>query len=253
MTSPRNYRALGLTLRRSPIREADLLSVLYTREYGKLELLARGAQRLTSKLMGHLEPLTLVRVSIARGRSMDQVTEAEVVDAFPAVKNGYENAARGLYVAELVDGFSALSAANADLFNLSVQTLEALGTARAPDLALRYFDLQLLGLSGFLPELYQCVECGEELEPDRHRFAAGAGGTLCTQCSPTDVIVRPLSLPALKLLRLLHRTESVGALPALAVPPTLEREVRETLNVTLQYWLDRRVRSQEFLEIAKLA
>lgn len=253
MTSPRNYRALGLTLRRSPIREADLLSVLYTREYGKLELLARGAQRLTSKLMGHLEPLTLVRVSIARGRSMDQVTEAEVVDAFPAVKNGYENAARGLYVAELVDGFSALSAANADLFNLSVQTLEALGTARAPDLALRYFDLQLLGLSGFLPELYQCVECGEELEPDRHRFAAGAGGTLCTQCSPTDVIVRPLSLPALKLLRLLHRTESVGALPELAVPPPLEREVRETLNVTLQYWLDRRVRSQEFLEIAKLA
>ena len=253
MTSPRTYRALGLTLRRSPVREADLLTVIYTREHGKLELLARRAQRLTNKLMGHLEPLTLVRVSVARGRSMDQVTEAEVVDAFPGVKSGYENSARGLYVAELVDGFSALSAPNAELFNLVVQTLETLGTAANADLALRYFDLQLLRLSGFLPELYQCVECGEELEPDRHRFAAGAGGTLCTQCSPTDVVVRPLSLPALKLLRLLHRTESAGALPALAVPPPLEREVRETLNVTIQYWLDRRVRSQEFLEAAKLA
>ena len=253
MTSPRTYRALGLTLRRSPVREADLLSVIYTREHGKMELLARGAQRLTSKLMGHLEPLTLVRVSVARGRSMDHVTEAEVVEAFPAVKNGYENSARGLYVAELVDGFSALSVANAELFSLAVQTLEALGTARDPDHALRYFDLQLLGLSGFLPELYHCVECGDELEPDRHRFAAGAGGTLCAQCGPPDVIVRPLSLPALKLLRLLHRTESVAALPELAVPPPLEREVRETLNVTIQYWLDRRVRSQEFLETAKFA
>ena len=253
MTSPRTYRALGLTLRRSPVREADLLAVIYTREHGKLELLARGAQRLTSKLMGHLEPLTLVRVSVARGRSMDQITEAEVVEAFPAVKNGYQNSARGLYVAELIDGFSALSVANAELFSLAVQTLYALGTARDPDLALRYFDLQLLGLSGFLPELYNCVECGEELEPDRHRFATGAGGTLCTQCGPSDVIVRPLSLPALKLLRLLHRTDSVGALPELAVPPPLEREVRETLNVTIQYWLDRRVRSQEFLETAKFA
>ena len=253
MTSTRTYRALGVTLRRSPVREADLLTVMYTREQGKLELLARGAQRLTSKLMGHLEPLTLVRVSIARGRSMDQVTEAEVVNAFPAVKSGYENSARGLYVAELVDGFSALSAANAELFNLTVQTLDALGTASNADLALRYFDLQLLRLSGFLPELYNCVECGAELEPDRHRFAVGAGGALCADCGPTDVVVRPLSLPALKLLRLLHRTESVGALPTLAVPPPLEREVRETLAATLQYWLDRRVRSQEFLEIAKSA
>ena len=253
MTSTRIYRALGITLRRAPVREADLLSVMYTRDYGKLELLARGAQRLTSKLMGHLEPLTLVRVSVARGRSMDQVTEAEVVDAFPAVKSGYENSARGLYVAELVDGFSALSAANAELFNLTVQTLEALGTAGNADLALRYFDLHLLRLSGFMPELHQCVECGAELEPDRHRFAVGAGGVLCTDCGPADVVIRPLSLPALKLLRLLHRTESAGALPALAVPPPLEREVRETLATTLQYWLDRRVKSQEFLETAKSA
>ena len=253
MTTLRTYRALGVTLRRSPVREADLISVIYTREHGKLELLARGAQRLTSKLMGHLEPLTLVRVSIARGRSMDQLTEAEVVNAFPAVKNGYENSAHGLYVAELVDGFSALSAANAELFGLTVDTLEALGRAGNTDLALRYFDLHLLRLSGFMPELYNCVECGEELEPNRHRFAAGAGGALCADCGPADVVVRPLSLPALKLLRLLHRTESVGALPALAIPPPLEREVRETLTATLQYWLDRRVRSQEFLETAKFA
>ena len=198
MTSPRTYRALAVTLRRSPVREADLLSVMYTREHGKLELLARGAQRLTSKLMGHLEPLTLVRVSIARGRSMDQVTEAEVVNAFPAVKNGYENSARGLYVAELVDGFSALAAANSDLFVLAVETLEAIGEAVKADLALRYFDLQLLRLSGFMPELYNCVECGAELEPDRHRFAVGAGGALCTECGPADVVVRATLAPGVE-------------------------------------------------------
>lgn len=253
MTSPRTYRATGLTLRRSPMREADLLSVMYTREYGKLELLARGAQRLTSKLMGHLEPLTLVRVSVARGRSMDQITEAEVVNGFSSAKDGYENTARALYVAELVDGFSALSAANEELFSLAVQTLDALGAAPEPDLALRYFDLQLLRLSGFMPELYHCVECGEELEPEQHRYAAGAGGTLCMDCGPTEVVVRPLSLGALKLLRLLRRSRSAGELPQLAISPSLEREVRDTLSVTLQYWLDRRVKSQEFLEIAKLA
>ena len=252
MTLPRTYRAVGLTLRKTPIGEADLVSVLYTREHGKLELLARGARRLTSKLMGHFEPLTLLRLSAARGRSLDIVAEAEVVTAFPAVKTDYAATARGLYVAELVDAFSALSAANPELFDLAVQTLEVLGENPAAELPLRYFDLQLLALSGFLPELYNCVECGEELEPERHRFAVGAGGVLCLDCGPPDVVVRSLSLPALKVLRLLHRTEAANRLPALKVPIEIQREVHGVLTATLQYWLDRQVRSQAFLDAAKL-
>ena len=259
MTQPRTYRAVGLTLRKSPAGEADLISSLYTREHGKLDVLARGARRLTSKLIGHFEPLTLVRLSIARGRALDIVAEAEVVNAFPHVKSDYANIARGLHVAELIDGFSASSTANPQVLDLAIQTLEAIGKQSgayddpALDLPLRYFDLQLLQLSGFLPELYQCVECGDELEPERHRFAAGAGGAICPDCGPPDVVVRPLSLPALKVLRLLHRTESVDRLPQLNMPDTVQREVHGILSETLQYWLDRQLRSQSFLEAAKLA
>ena len=252
MTLPRTYRTVGLTLRKTPVGEADLVSVLYTREHGKLELLARGARRLTSRLMGHFEPLTLLRLSVARGRSLDIVAEAEVVTAFPEVKADYAVTARGLYVAELVDAFSALSAPNPELFDLAVQTLDTVGDNPAAELPLRYFDLQLLAGSGFLPELYQCVECGEELEPERHRFAVGAGGTLCPDCGPPDVIVRSLSLPALKVLRLLHRTETVDRLPDLNIPTAIQREVHGVLTATLQYWMDRQVRTQAFLDAARL-
>lgn len=259
MTQPHTYRAVGLILRKSPSGEADLVSSLYTREYGKLDVLARGARRLTSKLIGHFEPLTLIRLSIARGRTLHIVAEAEVVNAFPDVKANYASVARGLHVAELIDGFSASSASNPQVLNLALQTLEAIGKQSAAydelalDLPLRYFDLQLLQLSGFLPELYQCVECGDELEPERHRFAAGAGGALCPDCGPPDVVVRPLSLPALKVLRLLHRTESVDRLPQLNMPETVQREVQSILSETLQYWLDRQLRSQTFLDAAKFA
>ena len=259
MTQPRTYRAVGLTLRKSPSGEADLVSSLYTREYGKLDVMARGARRLTSKLIGHFEPLTLVRLSIARGRNLDIVAEAEVVNAFPDVKADYASVARGLHVVELIDGFSASSAANPQALDLALQTLEAIGKQSgaydelALDLPLRYFDLQLLQLSGFLPELYQCVECGDELEPERHRFAAGAGGAICPDCGPPDVLVRPLSLPALKVLRLLHRTQSIDRLPQLNMPATVQREVHSILSETLQYWLDRQLRAQSFFDAAKLA
>ena len=260
MGSPRIYRVEGLTLRKAAVGEADLVTFLYTREQGKLEALARGARRLTSRLMGHFEPLTLLRLSVARGRSLDTVVEAEVVNAFAAVKANYASAARGLYVAELIDGFSAASAANPALLDLALLTLDSIGERADAadddpeiDLALRCFDLQLLRLSGFLPELYQCVECGAELEPERHRFAPGAGGALCPDCAtPPELVVRPLSLPALKVLRLLHRTESPAQLPRLHIPAAVRREVHGILTATLQHWLDRQLRAQAFLDATKL-
>ena len=260
MTQPRTYRAVGLTLRKSPVGEADLISSLYTREHGKLDVLARGARRLTSKLMGHFEPLTLVRLSIARGRTLDIVSEAEVMNAFQSVKSDYANVARGLHVAELVDGFSASSTPNPQVLDLALQTLDAIGNqpiafrdGSYAELPLRYFDLQILRLSGFLPELYQCVECGDALEPERHRFAAGAGGVLCSTCTSDDVVVRPLSLPTLKVLRLLHRAESIATLPNLRIPPAVQSEVSSVLHESLQYWLDRRLRSQSFMDATKFA
>ncbi len=260
MTQSRTYRAAGLTLRKTPAGEADLVSSIFTREHGKLELLARGARRLTSKLTGHFEPLTLVRLSVARGRALDIVAEAEVVNAFPKVKADYISVGRGLHVAELIDGFSASETPNPQVLELALQTLEAIGRqplsspTQALDLPLRYFDLQLLQLSGFLPELYQCVECGVALRPDRHRFAAGLGGALCAECAPPpEVVLRPLSLPALKTLRLFHRTESVDQLPQLNMPTAVQREIQGILTETLQYWLDRRLRSQAYLDTAKLA
>ena len=64
--------------------------------------------------------------------------------------------------------------------------------------------------------------------------------------------MRSLSLPALKVLRLLHRTESVGRLPTLNIPATVRDEVHGTLTAALQYWMDRQLRTQAFLDAAKL-
>ena len=260
MTQSRTYRAVGLTLRKTAASEADLIASLYTREHGKLDVLARGARRLTSRLIGHFEPLTLLRLSIARGRSLDIVAEAEVVNSFADVKSDYASVARGLHIVELIDGFSAESASNPQILELALQTLDTIG--KQPDganddlyvdLPIRYFELQLLMLSGFLPELYRCVECGDELEPERHRYAAGAGGALCLDCGPADIVVRPLSLSALKVLRLLHRTESVNLLPQLQVPLALQGEIQTILGETVQYWLDRQLRAQSFLDSIKYA
>ena len=250
MAPPRMYRAEALTLRNSPFGEADLLVTLFSREAGKLRAIAKGARRPTGKLVGHLEPLTLTRLSLARGRNLDIINQAETVENFTPLKGNLTAVTKGLYVAELVDGFGSEASPNEPLLNLALDTLAAIGRAPDDDLPLLHFQLHLLAVSGLLPELQCCVECRRALEPGRHRYSADGGGVYCPGCAinrtPDQVGLRPLSLRALKVLRLLARSRA-AELPDLALDEALSQELKAVLTGTVQYWLDKEIRSSAFL------
>lgn len=248
MAPPRTYHCEALTLKQAPFGEADLLVTLFSRERGKLRAIAKGARRSNSKLVGHLEPITHVRLALNRGRDLDYVTQAQVIDSFPAVKNDLQAIARGFYVAELVDGFGSEAHQNLPLYDLALATLGRVGEENPhPELVLRSFELGLLRASGFMPELYRCVECGEDLVPDRHRFSVDLGGVLCLECRPPGAHIRPLTLRALKVLRLLDRTP-LTEVPPLQIDEALARELKTLLGFAVEYWLDKRIMSQSVLD-----
>ena len=248
MAPPRTYHCEALTLKQAPFGEADLLVTLFSRERGKLRAIAKGARRSNSKLIGHLEPITHVRLALNRGRDLDYVTQAQVIDSFPAVKDDLQAITRGFYVVELVDGFGSEAHQNLPLYNLALTTLGRVGEKNPnPELVLRSFELGVLQTSGFMPELYRCVECGEDLVPDHHRFSVDLGGVLCLECRPPGAHIRPLTLRALKVLRLLDRTPLIE-LPPLQIDDALARELKTLLEFTVEYWLDKRIMSQLVLD-----
>ena len=247
MAPPRSYHCEALTLKKFPMGEADLLVTLYTREYGKVRAIARGARRSTSKLVGHLEPLTEVKLSLSHGRDLDYINQAQVLSGFASLKGNLGAITKGLYVAELVDGFGSEANPNQPLYRLAIDTLQAIEADPDSDLPLRFFELHLLQVSGLMPELYLCVECRDSLTPGSHRFSPDLGGTLCLDCNPSDARLRPLSLRALKVLRLLHRTR-MTELPDLTINTALARELKALLSVTIQYWRDKEIHSNSFLE-----
>ena len=114
-------------------------------------------------------------------------------------------------------------------------------------MALRYFELHLLRVTGLLPELHVCVECREELVPDQHRFSPNLGGVLCLQCSPTDGHIRPLSLRALKVLRMIRRS-NIGEAAGFTLDGSLLSELKSLLSTTVGYWLGKEIKSNSFLE-----
>ncbi len=248
MAPPRTYRCEGLTLRKAAIGEADLVVTVFTAEYGKVRAVGKGARRSTSKLVGHLEPLTLARLSLAHGRELDIISQAQVTDGFSPFKEDLSLMTRGLYVAELLDGFGPEDNPSPALFRLAVGVLRELPRANDPEALLRYFEFHLLRHTGVLPELYQCVECSSKIAPDAHRFSINLGGVLCPDCNPSEALVRPMSLRAMKVLRLMHRG-ALSETASLTLNPSLSYELKSVLFQTVRYWLGKEIRSRSFLDL----
>ena len=83
MAKERTYIAEALVLRRSDFLEADRRLTLLTPDRGRLNVVAKGVRRPTSRMAGHLELFTLARVFVVRRRSLDLVVQAETVETFP--------------------------------------------------------------------------------------------------------------------------------------------------------------------------
>ena len=153
---PRTFKTEGIVLRQTSSGEADRMLTVYTRDFGTLRLVARGLRRPNSRLAGHLEPLVHASLQLARGRGPDIVTGADTLHGHTALRNSLEGIARGLVCAELVEAFAPEEQANPELFHLLLHAITMLNEGEE-DRLLWHFAFHVLRLTGYMPELQQCV------------------------------------------------------------------------------------------------
>ncbi|MHB1133440.1 MAG: DNA repair protein RecO [Chloroflexota bacterium] len=247
MRNVRLYRTDAIVVRRADFGEADRLLTVYTPHLGKLRLLAKGIRRPVSKMGGHLELFTHSRVLIAKGRNLDLVTQSETIDAFLPLRDDLLRMTYAHYVAELLDRLTPEHLEDYPLFSGLLTVLRRLAESRQPDIAVRFYEMELLGQLGYQPQLDQCAQCRRELEPVLNRYSPRLGGALCPSCFSADGAASPLSVNALKVLRLLQSGNyEVGQ--QLRLDEELSRDVEGLLRTTLHQVLERDINSSAFLQ-----
>jgi len=246
MNRERLYKTEAIILKRTDFGEADRLITVYTPEYGKLRLLAKGIRKPTSRKAGHLELFNHARLLVAKGRELDIVTQAETVNAFRALREDLTRTGYAHYVAELIDKFTAERDRNPPLFNLLLETLARLCEETDLYKAVRYYEVHLLTLAGYRPELFVCVKCRERLQPVVNYFSPADGGVLCPRCGEGKDGTVPISVNALKVLRFLQ-TREYELCRRLRLGRNLQVEIEAHLRRYIVYYLERGLKSVEFI------
>lgn len=172
----------AIVLRTYPMREADLLVTLFTRLEGKVRGVARSAKKSKRRFVGALEPLTYVRAYYEdrQGQELTQLASCDLIESPMSTEVSYPRAVALGHVGELLDELLPDQEANDAIFRL---TLSVLGSLRGPDIwmPVTYFELWLTRLTGFLPELSECIVCGRPLDGNRAFFHALADGLTCAE------------------------------------------------------------------------
>jgi DNA repair protein RecO (recombination protein O) len=243
---PRTYRVQAVVLRRIDFGEADRVLVLFTRERGKLPVVAKGIRRLSSRSAGHLELFTDAEIQLAKGANLDVVTQAETRHAFRRVREDLTRTTTAYLIAETADALTEEGVEQAELHDLLVATLEALETTDDPRLLAAHYQLRLLDVAGFRPVLLTCVNCDADLLPGRNGFSAVLGGALCPSCGPSEPSSRLIDTDVLKVLRNLQRAGLPGSV-RFRVPEATMREAERILRDLLERHTERRLRTPDLL------
>ena len=247
MPRERSLRSEAVVVRRTDFAEADRLVTLYTRDFGKLKAIAKGARKPQSRKTGHVELFMRSKFLIATGKDLGIITQAEMVEAYAPLRDDLIKATYASYAVELLDRFTVEEDKNLSLYKLIADGLGWFAYTADFLLAARYYELHLLELSGFssLNSFFVCPV--EKISRNRINFlAAELGGVLCPDCHEADRRAQSISAVAVKVLRYLQ-TRSWETVKVLQLKRPLHSELENIMYHYLTYILERNLKSVDFL------
>jgi len=242
-----NIRTSGVVLKRMNFGEADRILTIFTERFGKIKAIARGVRKGRSKLAGHLEPFMLLDLQLHEGKTFYIVTGSEIKSDFSEIHTELKKTSQAFYLAELIDKFLPEHQRSDEAFNLFYRAIKYLDE-NEKGLFLRIFELKIIEVSGFHPELYECVHCKNKLQEESNFWDAVEGGVLCGECQKKFHHGKKISNQLIKLLRLIEKSD-FSILERLKISKEVEGEAEEILSAYIASILERELKSKGFMKL----
>lgn len=237
------YRDEGVVLRTHKLGEADRIVTLLTREHGVVRAVAKGVRRTSSKFGARLEPFMHVDLQLHAGRSLDIVTQVEMIGPYArAIVADYAMYTSGTVMLETAERLVDEREASLQQYRLLAGAVRSLAAGEhAPSLVLDSYLLRALAIAGWSPSFSDCARCGAQ--GPHHSFAVALGGSVCLRCRPPGA-----ASPAPETVSLLAALLAGDWPVADSSEERHRREASGLVSAYSQFHLERRLRSLPHVE-----
>lgn len=201
-----HYRTPGIILKKKDRGEANRIFTVYTRDFGKLDLLARAERKITSKLRGGLELFYFSEVEFIQGKHYKTLTDAILLDGSKDLKKDLGALSVLSKIAEVLDCLVKEAEPDQKVWNLLSDTFKKLREGKE-ELVYHYFFWNFISLLGYGPELYHCSSCRRKLSPTEIYFNDQEWGLVCGNCKKPEDLARKIDSEAIKIARIIIKKD----------------------------------------------
>lgn len=202
-----HYRTQGFVLKKTDLREADQLFSIYTKDFGKLEILGKAIRKIQSKLRSGVELFYLSEIEFVQGKTHKTLTDAIVIEKFRDIRQDLEKLKIASKIVEAVDNLIRGREKDENIWNLLTEVFNKLESyelrIKNYELIYYYFLWNLLSILGYQIDLYNCPICQKKLTPQKLYFNSGEG-LVCSDCAKRG---QEISADIIKILRLFLKND----------------------------------------------
>ena len=211
-----HYQTQGVFIKKVDRGEADQVFTIYTKDYGKLEILGKAIRKIKSKLRSGAELFYLSEIEFIQGKAHKTLTDAVLIDNFRNIRNNLQKLAVAFKISQALDALIKEQEQDKEIWHLLNECFRELDNWKNQGWKLKiiyyYFFWNLISILGYQPELYHCLICQKRIIPEKIYFGPEQGGIICRNCGhnlPRQAqklektkVVQEISLNVIKILRI---------------------------------------------------
>ncbi len=218
----------GIILKRVNFGESDKIITLFTKNEGKIKVIAKGARKMKSKFCGHIEMMNKSQFILHRGKTFKIATEVSLIENYLGHSTNLGNLKNLYFMTEVIEKTLPENHPAPELYDLYETCLSNYKIRGEDELIKLYFVSQYLRISGQFPHIRRCVKCNAELD-NVNFFSNLACGALDLQCGDYFYDKRPVNKDFLKFWKFISE-ESIEKLFRIRIPTEILEEAAEIAN-----------------------
>ncbi|MDM5315855.1 DNA repair protein RecO [Fictibacillus sp. b24] len=239
------YKVEGIVIKTVPYGESNTIITLYTKELGKIGVMARGAKKPKSRFTSITQLFTYGIFVFQKGRGLGTLQQGEALSSFRKIREDLVKTAYAAYLAELLDRHTSEDDLRPDLFGWIKQSLEYINHGIDPEVITFLFEMKMMKIAGIVPELTKCVSC-HSTEGD-FSFSIREGGFLCERCSYKDPYRMNISKGTAKLLNMFYYLD-LARLGNVSLKKETKKELRMLFDAYMDEYSGVFLKSKKFLK-----
>lgn len=200
-----NYTTQAINLKSYNLGETDKIMVMYSRDHGMIRCVAKGVKKTTSKLGGRMQSLNANKLFVAKGKKLDIICQAELIDSFKETRQDISKLTYAIYCTELINIFGLENDTNSSqIYDTLFETLKNISlSSNNQDIlwTVIRFKLKLMNHLGYAVELNNCVKCNDQIRENPFFFSAESGGIICKNCKSEISQTQSLDFNTLRILK----------------------------------------------------